>query len=149
MTVSTQNPPHVSTLIFLTGLAVLSLNLILPSLNSIATDLEASYSLVNLSVAGFLAVSAILQLAVFHFQIAKIRSRNGAFFSSFLLYQTNFAKFETGEICSESGVRTFGFELPTLIHKRMTTKKGTFQIPTIFSTSKTDAALSSKLMIHN
>ena len=69
------------------------------------------------TVTNIFFVSAILQLIVFYFQIAKIRSRNGVFFSSFLLYQTNFAKFETGEICSESGVRTFGFELPTFINE--------------------------------
>lgn len=55
-------PPHLITLILATGLSVLSLNMFLPSLARIAGDLQADYGLVNLSIAGYLAVSAVLQI---------------------------------------------------------------------------------------
>lgn len=52
------------TLVLLAGLAVASLNLFVPSLGSIAAGLDADYSLVSLSVAGYLAVTAVLQLVM-------------------------------------------------------------------------------------
>ena len=51
-------PPHRLTLIALTGLSVLTLNMILPALSNIARDLGADYALVSVAVAGYLAVSA-------------------------------------------------------------------------------------------
>ena len=51
-------PPHRATLIALTGLSVLTLNMILPALSNIARDLGADYALVSVAVAGYLAVSA-------------------------------------------------------------------------------------------
>lgn len=57
-----QRAPHLATLTFSTALAVLSLNMFLPSLARIADDFEVSYSLVNLSLGGYLALSAALQL---------------------------------------------------------------------------------------
>lgn len=51
-------PPHRATLIALTGLSVLTLNMILPALSNIARDLNADYALVSVAVAGYLAVSA-------------------------------------------------------------------------------------------
>jgi DHA1 family bicyclomycin/chloramphenicol resistance-like MFS transporter len=57
-----QTPPRLITLILLTSLSVLSLNMFLPSLSRIATDLDADYALVSLAIGGYLAVSAVLQL---------------------------------------------------------------------------------------
>lgn len=57
-----QTPPMLVTLICATALSVLSLNMFLPSLARIGEDFQADYGLVNLSVAGYLGVSAILQL---------------------------------------------------------------------------------------
>ncbi len=57
-----QTPPTLITLIFATALSVLSLNMFLPSLAHMSVDFAVDYGLVNLSVAGYLAVSAILQL---------------------------------------------------------------------------------------
>ncbi|MCI2398170.1 multidrug effflux MFS transporter [Aliiroseovarius subalbicans] len=51
-----------TTLVLLTGLAVLSLNMFLPSLRQIAVGLEADYALVSLSIGGYLAVSSVLQI---------------------------------------------------------------------------------------
>ena len=55
-------PPRLTTLIFLTGLSVLSLSMFLPSVANIAADLQASYVLASLSISGYLAVTAVLQL---------------------------------------------------------------------------------------
>jgi MFS transporter, DHA1 family, multidrug resistance protein len=59
-----QSPPHIVTLILLTAFSTLSLNMFLPSLASIAADFSADYSTVSLSVAGYLAVTAVIQLIV-------------------------------------------------------------------------------------
>lgn len=56
------SPPRMFTLVLLTGLSVLSLNMFLPSLAHIAEELQADYALVSLSVAGYLGVTAVLQL---------------------------------------------------------------------------------------
>lgn len=56
------SPPRFLTLVALTGLSVLSLNMFLPSLANIAGDLNADYSLVSLSIAGYLGITAVLQL---------------------------------------------------------------------------------------
>ena len=63
MTISSAtSPPKLSTLVLLTGLSVLSLNMFLPSLSNIAEEFQADYSLVSVSVAGYLGVTAVLQL---------------------------------------------------------------------------------------
>jgi MFS transporter, DHA1 family, multidrug resistance protein len=54
--------PRLVTLILLSGLSVVSLNMFLPSLSNIAMEFEVDYALVNLSVAGYAAMTAILQL---------------------------------------------------------------------------------------
>ncbi|MEJ2028893.1 MAG: multidrug effflux MFS transporter [Maritimibacter sp.] len=60
----TKTPPHLATLILLPAFSVLSLNMFLPSLANIAADLEADYSTVSFAVAGYLAVTAVVQLLV-------------------------------------------------------------------------------------
>ena len=57
-----RTPPRLSTLVLLTAVSVLSLNMFLPSLANIARDLNTSYVLASLSVSGYLAVTAVLQL---------------------------------------------------------------------------------------
>ena len=56
------SPPRLATLILLTAISVLSLNMFLPSLAGIAQDLDADYALVSLSISGYLAVTAVLQV---------------------------------------------------------------------------------------
>lgn len=56
------SPPAITTLVLLTALSTLSLNMFLPSLPGMAADLQADYALVNLSIAGFLAITAVLQV---------------------------------------------------------------------------------------
>lgn len=57
-------PPRLATLIILSGLSVISLNMFLPSLTNIAAEFETDYALVNLSIAGYAAMTALLQLIV-------------------------------------------------------------------------------------
>ncbi|PSL19708.1 multidrug effflux MFS transporter [Shimia abyssi] len=57
-----QTPPRISTLILLTGISVLSLNMFLPSLPNIAAEFGVSFGMANLSIAGFLGVTAVLQI---------------------------------------------------------------------------------------
>jgi len=60
----TSAPPRLITLVLLAALSTLSLNLFLPSLTNIALDFQADYALVSLSIAGYLAVTAVLQLVI-------------------------------------------------------------------------------------
>ena len=59
-----RTPPHIVTLVLLTGLSALSLNVILPSLPSIADHYGADYGVVALAISGYLALTAVLQLAI-------------------------------------------------------------------------------------
>ncbi len=56
--------PSLLTLILLTSISVLSLNMFLPSLSRIATELDADYALVSLSIGAYLGVSAALQIVM-------------------------------------------------------------------------------------
>lgn len=62
MTISASSPPKMFTLVLLTALSVLSLNMFLPSLSNMAQDFEVGYSLIALSIAGYLGVAAALML---------------------------------------------------------------------------------------
>jgi len=64
MRLAPRSPPCFATLALVTGLPVLSLNIYLPSLPSITADLQADYGLVSVSISGFLAMTAILQLVI-------------------------------------------------------------------------------------
>ena len=57
-------PPALITLILLTALSTLSLNMFLPSLANIASEFDVSYATVSLAVAGYLAVTAVIQLII-------------------------------------------------------------------------------------
>ncbi|MDC0659082.1 multidrug effflux MFS transporter [Leisingera sp. SS27] len=60
----TRTPPHLITLILLTGFSPMSLNMFLPSLANIAVDLKTDYSTVSWAVSGYLALTAIIQLII-------------------------------------------------------------------------------------
>ena len=62
MSAGQRTPPKLLTLILLTGLSVLSLNMFLPSLTQIAATYDADYGIVSLSIGGYLGLSAVLQL---------------------------------------------------------------------------------------
>lgn len=57
-------PPHISTLILLAGISALSMNVFLPSLPGMTAYFETEYRLMQLSVAIYLAMNAILQILV-------------------------------------------------------------------------------------
>lgn len=57
-------PPHLSTLILIAGLAALSMNIFLPSLAGMAIHFDTEYRIVQLSVALYLAINAVLQIFI-------------------------------------------------------------------------------------
>ena len=57
-------PPHILTLILLAGLSALTMNIFLPSLPGMATYFDVPYALMQLSVALFLGLSAVLQILI-------------------------------------------------------------------------------------
>lgn len=59
-----RTPPHISTLILLAGLSALTMNIFLPSLPGMAAWFGVPYALMQLSVALYLALSAVLQILI-------------------------------------------------------------------------------------
>ncbi|MFT7214748.1 MAG: DHA1 family bicyclomycin/chloramphenicol resistance-like MFS transporter [Granulosicoccus sp.] len=59
-----RSEPHLLTLILVTALSTMTLNMFVPSLVSIAADLQTDYTLVSLSVGTYLAAMTIVQLIV-------------------------------------------------------------------------------------
>ncbi|MHA6345875.1 multidrug effflux MFS transporter [Roseivivax sp. CAU 1761] len=57
-------PPHIVTLILLSGLSALAMNIFLPSLPAMAEHFDTEYRLVQLSVAVYLGVNAVLQVFI-------------------------------------------------------------------------------------
>lgn len=57
-------PPHILTLIVVAGMSALSMNVFLPSLPGMARYFGVDYAVMQLSVSGYLAVSAVLQLLI-------------------------------------------------------------------------------------
>lgn len=59
-----RTPPHIVTLVLVTGLAALSLNIFLPSLPNMARHFGVDYATMQLAISAYLAVSAALQLII-------------------------------------------------------------------------------------
>lgn len=59
-----RSAPNLNTLILLTAMSVLSLNMFLPSLAAIADNFGVDYAVANLSMGGFLAVTVVLQIVI-------------------------------------------------------------------------------------
>ncbi|WP_298678093.1 multidrug effflux MFS transporter [uncultured Lentibacter sp.] len=57
-------PPHILTLVCLTGLSALAMNVFLPSLDGMAAYFNAEYAFIQLSVALYLAINGFLQLFI-------------------------------------------------------------------------------------
>ncbi len=64
MLYSATSPPRLLTLILLSALSVVSLNMFVASLSNIAAEFDVDYALVNLSIAGYAAMTATLQLII-------------------------------------------------------------------------------------
>lgn len=59
-----KSPPALTTLYLLAAMSPLTLNMIVPSLANIADDLRADYAVISLALGGYLAVTALVELAV-------------------------------------------------------------------------------------
>ncbi|WP_170409510.1 multidrug effflux MFS transporter [Ruegeria atlantica] len=59
-----RSPPTITTLVLLSGLSALSLNLFLPSLPNMALHFQADYKVMQLSIALYLLVNAVLQILI-------------------------------------------------------------------------------------
>ncbi len=57
-------PPHILTLVLMTGLATLNMNMVLPSLPSLADWFSEDYAVVQLAISAYLAMTAVLQLFI-------------------------------------------------------------------------------------
>jgi DHA1 family bicyclomycin/chloramphenicol resistance-like MFS transporter len=58
------SPPRLVTLVFLTALSIVSLNMFLPSLSHMAADFRIDYALMTLSIGGYLGIEAVLMLVL-------------------------------------------------------------------------------------
>ena len=58
------SPPHIATLILLAGVSAMVMNMFLPSLPNMTTYFDTEYRLMQLSVALYLAVSAMMQTVI-------------------------------------------------------------------------------------
>lgn len=59
-----KTPPHIFTLVMVAGLSALSMNVFLPSLPAMAAHFETQYAVMQLSISGYLAATACVQLVV-------------------------------------------------------------------------------------
>ncbi len=59
-----RTPPHVLTLVLLAGVSALNMNMVLPSLPSLAAHYDAEYGVVALAVSAYLGLTAVLQLVL-------------------------------------------------------------------------------------
>lgn len=64
MLTTARSAPGITTLILVTGLSTLSLNMFIPSLSKIAVTFSADYGLTSVSIAGYLGMTAILQIVI-------------------------------------------------------------------------------------
>jgi len=61
---SATSPPKLFTLILLSALSIISLNLFVASLSNIADEFQTDYALVNLAIAGYAGMTAVLLLVI-------------------------------------------------------------------------------------
>ncbi|MGB0499055.1 MAG: multidrug effflux MFS transporter, partial [Rubricella sp.] len=57
-------PPHLVTLIFVTSLAIVTLNLFAPSLAGMAADFGVSFATIGWSISGYFLLTAVLQILI-------------------------------------------------------------------------------------
>ncbi len=57
-------PPHIATMILLTSLAALAMNLFLPSLPGMTAYFDTHYGIMQIAVAGYLGVNAVMQILI-------------------------------------------------------------------------------------
>jgi DHA1 family bicyclomycin/chloramphenicol resistance-like MFS transporter len=59
-----RSPPHIVTLVLLTGVSALNMNMVLPSLPRLAEHYGTSYAVVSLTISAYLGLTAALQLVI-------------------------------------------------------------------------------------
>ncbi|WP_439155669.1 multidrug effflux MFS transporter [Yoonia sp.] len=57
-------PPHLLTLVLLTGVAALNMSIFLPSLAAMAVYFDTDYAVIQIALSGYLATTAVLQIFV-------------------------------------------------------------------------------------
>ena len=57
-------PPHIVTLILIAGISALNMSIFLPSLAEMTTYFETDYATMQLSLSGYLAMTAVLQILI-------------------------------------------------------------------------------------
>ena len=58
------SPPHIVTLVSLAGMSALAMNIFLPSLPGMTEYFGTTYTVMNLSISMYLAVTALLQIFI-------------------------------------------------------------------------------------
>ena len=117
-----RTPPKILTLTLLAGLSALTMNIFLPSLPGMAAYFDAPYALMQLSVALYLALSAVLQIligpisdrygrrntiliALVLFLIATVGTLTAADATTFLIFRMAQAVIAAGMVLSRAVVR--------------------------------------------
>lgn len=57
-------PPHIVTLVLITGMSALSMSIFLPSLAAMTTYFETDYAIMQIALSGYLAATAVLQVFI-------------------------------------------------------------------------------------
>ena len=57
-------PPHIVTLVLITGMAALSMSIFLPSLTAMTSYFQTEYAIMQIALSGYLAATAVLQTIV-------------------------------------------------------------------------------------
>ncbi|MFO8125735.1 multidrug effflux MFS transporter [Yoonia sp.] len=57
-------PPHILTLVLITGMSALSISVFLPSLSAMTTYFDTEYAIMQIALSGYLAATAVLQVFI-------------------------------------------------------------------------------------
>lgn len=115
-------PPHIFTLIMIAGISALNMSIFLPSLNTMALYFKTDYAIMQISLSGYLATTAVLQvligpvsdrygrriitlIALAIFVIATIGALMSTAIEAFLFFRMMQAAVATGLVLSRAVVR--------------------------------------------
>jgi len=115
-------PPHIFTLIMIAGISALNMSIFLPSLNTMALYFKTDYAIMQISLSGYLATTAVLQvligpisdrygrrsitlIALAIFVIATIGALLSTAIEAFLFFRMMQAAVATGLVLSRAVVR--------------------------------------------
>ena len=57
-------PPHILTLVLITGISALNMSIFLPSLAAMTTFFQTDYAIMQIALSGYLAATAVLQVFI-------------------------------------------------------------------------------------